>query len=70
MATNQTRQIGPNQVATLAVPRDWAVNRPINKVRAMEISIGGVMACARLGTADSPSMAESTEIAGVMMASP
>ena len=31
METNQTRQIGPNQVATFAVPRRWTMNRAIRK---------------------------------------
>ena len=26
MATNQTAMIGPNNAATLAVPRDWNAN--------------------------------------------
>src|SRR5260370_683825 len=57
---NQTRQIGPNHAATLAVPRDWAMKRPISRMRALVISTAGVMAWARLGTVSSPSTAEST----------
>ena len=70
MDENQTRQIGPNQVATLAVSARLAMNRPISSTRALAISTAGVIACARLGTVSSPSTAERTEIAGVMIASP
>ena len=49
MAMNHRRQIGPNRVATLAVPRDWTRNSPINTARAMAISTAGVITGARPG---------------------
>ena len=63
---NHTSVIGPNHAATLPVPRLWTANSMTRMARltgTTEVSSAGV-------TRFSPSTAESTEIAGVMMASP
>ena len=70
MATNQMRQIGPNQAATLAVPLDWTRNKLISTTSAIAISTDGVIASAKPGAVFKPSTADNTDIAGVMMASP
>ena len=57
---------GPNSLPTAAVPRDWIANSPIR----MTIAIGTTRASARSATTVSPSTADSTEMAGVMIASP
>ena len=67
---NQSKHTGPNRAATLAVPRDWTMNNPIRTTRAMAISTDGVIASANPGAVLRPSTADSTEIAGAMIASP
>ncbi len=58
--------IGPKKAATPAVPRLWTRN---SRIRIT--TVAGRTKGARSGsTCFSPSSAESTEIAGVMMASP
>ena len=58
--------IGPNIRPTLAVPRDWMKNRPIR----MAIAVGITKALNPGLTVVSPSTADSTEIAGVIIESP
>ena len=58
--------IGPNSCPTFAVPRDWMVNRPTRMPTAMGSTSGSKLA----STTVSPSTADSTEIAGVIMLSP
>ncbi len=70
MTRNQTRQTGPKKAATLAVPWDCTRNRATRMVRLMTITTAGVTSWAMAGTVRSPSTADSTEIAGVIMASP
>ena len=63
---NQTMVTGPNKRPTLPVPFIWMENSPIRMPMVM-----GTMKCSKLGVAIlMPSTADSTEIAGVMMASP
>ena len=58
--------MGPNQAATAPVPRLWTANRPTRISR-----LSGSTTCPKAGvTSSSPSTADSTEIAGVMTASP
>jgi len=60
------RTTGPKNPPTLAVPRDWTTN---NATRIpIEIGITKGWRCA--STTVSPSTADSTEIAGVIIASP
>ena len=57
---------GPNILPIAAVPRDWIANRPIR----IAIEIGSTR-CSKTGlTTVSPSTAESTDTAGVIIASP
>ncbi len=70
MAANQTRQIGPNQVATLPVPRDWMRNSPTRIASVISSTTAGVTRSARAGTDLRPSTADRTEIDGVITASP
>ncbi len=66
MATNQTDMIGPNKAATFAVPRDWNENSTTNMT-----TVNGTTKSWKAGVATSiPSMAESTDKAGVIRASP
>ena len=66
MAANQTNVIGPNKAATFAVPRDCAANSAIRITTVI-----GTTNSSNAGVATfRPSTAESTESAGVMMASP
>ena len=66
MAANHTTMSGPNTRPTTAVPERWTANRT---GQDRERERHGEMR--RLGAATlSPSTAESTEIAGVMMLSP
>ncbi len=66
MATNQTSVIGPKKAATFAVPRDCTAN---NATRITTV-IGTTYASNAGVTIFKPSTAESTDSAGVMMASP
>ena len=66
MTTNQTTMTGPNSRPMLAVPRRWIANNPIRIA-----SVTGRTKSAKAGvTSFSPSIADSTEIAGVMTPSP
>ena len=66
MVANQTTMIGPNSRPMLAVPRRWIAN---NATRIA--SVTGTMKPAKAGAASfSPSIAERTEMAGVMTPSP
>ena len=66
MAMNQTAVIGPNSFATLPVPKRCTANSATRIT-----SVIGTMYSSNAGVATlRPSTAESTEIAGVMMASP
>ena len=51
---------------TLAVPRDWTRNTP----NRMAIETGMTSGCNLASATVSPSTADSTEIAGVIIASP
>ncbi len=70
IAMNQTRQIGPNRLATLAVPRDWPMNRLIRITRLAISTIAWVTCGPMCGMLFRPSTADSTVTAGVSMASP
>ena len=63
---NQTTITGPNILPTRSVPRRWTANRP---VRITSVS-GMIQAWSRGVTTCMPSMADSTEMAGVMTPSP
>ena len=66
IATNQTVVTGPNSAATFAVPRDWNANNTMRMT-----TVNGTTKSWNAGVAtSSPSMAERTESAGVMTASP
>ena len=66
MAANQINVIGPNSAATFAVPRDCAINNTIKITTVI-----GTTKSSNAGVATfKPSTAESTDSAGVMMASP
>ena len=63
---NHTNVIGPKKAATLAVPRDCTAN---NAIRMTTVS--GTMYGSNVGvTILSPSIAERTDSAGVITASP
>ena len=66
MTMNQTAVIGPKTKATAAVPRLWTAKRA-DKNREADRQHVGLSAGV---TSFRPSTAESTEIAGVMIASP
>ena len=63
--TNQTTMTGPNRRPTLPVPRDWSAKSPTRMT-----SVAGTTKFAASGLNFSPSIAERTEIAGVMTPSP
>ena len=66
MATNQTKVIGPNKAATFAVPRDCTENSAIRITTVI-----GTTYSSNAGVATfKPSTADSTDSAGVMIASP
>ena len=66
MTMNQITMTGPNSRPMLSVPWRWIRNSPIRIT-----SVTGTMNSPKLGaTSLSPSIAESTEIAGVMTPSP
>ena len=66
MAANHTRVMGPKKAATRPVPCACTRNRP-----TMITSVSGSTKESKSGVMTlRPSMAESTEIAGVMIASP
>ena len=66
MTVNQTTMTGPNSRPMLAVPRRWIANNPTRIA-----SVAGKMNCSKAGVMSlRPSMADSTEIAGVMTPSP
>ena len=63
---NHNSAIGPNSLPMLPAPRRWMKNNPVSTPIVM-----GMMSFSSAGAATlSPSTAESTEIAGVMSASP
>ncbi len=64
--TNQTPITGPKSRPTRPVPNRWIANRPTSTT-----SVIGTTTESRLGDAiSSPSTAESTEMAGVIIPSP
>ena len=66
---NHSAQTGPKNLATLAVPFAWIRNSAIR----MPAEIGTVSlatSCGAPGASRTPSTAESTDMAGVMMPSP
>ena len=66
MVTNQTSINGPKAVPTRAVPKRCTTKRPMRMT-----TVSGTTAAEKFGlTSLRPSMAESTEMAGVMMPSP
>ena len=66
IATNQTIMTGPNSRPTAAVPRRWTANSS-TMITAV---IGTTNSSSAGSTTFTPSTAESTEIAGVIMLSP
>ena len=58
--------MGPKNCATLAVPRDCTLNRPTR----IATVIGSTAYCICGAISFRPSTADSTEMAGVMTASP
>ena len=63
---NQTIITGPNSRPTTCVPNRWIANSPVRTARAIGSTIE-----LRLGAATlTPSTADSTEMAGVIMPSP
>ena len=66
MTTNQATMTGPNSRPMLSVPRCWITNSPIRIT-----SVTGTMNFSNPGaTSFNPSIADSTDIAGVMTPSP
>ncbi len=65
IATNHTTITGPNRRPTLCVPRYWMANSATRMT-----NVAGTTKFAAAGLNLMPSMAESTEIAGVMTPSP
>ena len=63
-------QIGPNSLETLAVPRDCTAKSPIRTTTVIWRMSVSVMPVLIPGMVFSPSTAESTESAGVIIASP
>src|SRR5690554_1585685 len=63
---NQTAVIGPNMIETLAVPNRCTKNTPTMMTRVMGTTQRAIPGC----TNCTPSTADSTEMAGVIMASP
>ena len=66
MTPNQMHITGPKNAATRAVPRDWAANST-SKISTVSGTTYGSNAAV---TSLMPSMAESTDSAGVITASP
>ncbi len=66
MTRNQTAVIGPKNFATVPVPCDWIAKRPMR----MQTEIGIIKSSIAGVTSFRPSTAESTDSAGVIMASP
>ena len=66
IATNQTIMTGPNIRPTAAVPSRWVAN----SMTMITAVIGTTRSASDGWTTFSPSTAESTEIAGVIMLSP
>ena len=69
MTRNQIAQIGPNSLATLAVPRAWVRNSMIRMPAAMG-TVSRAISCGTPGASRTPSTADSTVMEGVMMPSP
>nr|BFE71932.1 hypothetical protein GCM10020092_052330 [Actinoplanes digitatis] len=66
MARNQAIITGPNSLPTAAVPRRWKANST-----TMIIAVAGTIRSSRPGwTTLTPSTADNTEMAGVIMLSP
>ena len=66
IATNQAIMTGPNSRPTAAVPRRWTANSS-----TMITAVRGTTSSSSAGSITfTPSTAESTEIAGVIMLSP
>ena len=63
---NQTIMTGPKNMPTIPVPRCWMKNKPV-RISTVAGTTNGVSDGA---TISSPSIAESTEMAGVIMLSP
>ena len=70
MHRNQTTMIGPNRLATLAVPRDCDRNSSTSTTALASSTVPWLTTWCSWGTVFMPSMADSTEMAGVIMASP
>ena len=66
MAANQTTMMGPNTTATVAVPRLCAANSSTR----ITLLIGTIHGSRSGAKSLRPSTADSTEMAGVMTASP
>ena len=66
MVANQTTMIGPKTLPMPVVPRFWTMKRTISTRQVM----GTMNGLAASVATSNPSIAESTEIEGVMMPSP
>ena len=63
---NQTTITGPNNRPTVSVPKRWIANSPVSTT-----SVIGITSDSRPGAATfSPSTADNTEMAGVIIPSP
>ena len=67
---NQITITGPNSLATFSVPRACTRNRMIRSTKAAAVISFSVTRPSNMGMSFSPWNAPSTEMAGVMMASP
>ena len=70
ITANHNSMIGPKKAPTFAVPRDCTRNSPSRMTTLMVITTPVSTEWPRLGMVRRPSMALSTEIAGVITASP
>ena len=70
IATNHRMQIGPNSLDTCAVPRAWIRNSPTRMPIVSARTVASSNTCAIDGMVRSPSIADSTDSDGVMIASP
>ena len=66
LTTKNSAMIGPKNAATPAVPRLWTVNSTMRMITVA----GNMNGASSASTCLRPSSAESTEMAGVMIASP
>ena len=70
MLTNHRMHTGPNSFETLAVPRDWMMNRAMRIEMVTNRIRSSLNSCPAPGSVLNPSTADKTDKAGVMIASP